>query len=339
MTKRKAWYVNPGSLSNLKLVEEHLPMPSGRQVLVQVRAIGLNFADVFSVKGLYQAAPKEAFVPGLEFAGEVIATGPEVRRFKEGDAVMGVTRFGAYVSHILHSEDYLNPLPEGWSFEEGAAYPVQALTAYYALVKLGDLQEGMTVLIHSAAGGVGTFANRIAKKYGAYTIGTVSRPEKVAYCREEGYDKVIVRSKNFGEQLDEALGERPLQLVMECIGGRVLAEAWQRLASQGRMIVYGAARYTNTGDKPNYLRLMWQYFTRPKIDPQAMTHRNVGILGFNLIYLYGQIETMRQQLSELERLNLGKPRVGHRLPFEELPEALRLFQSGKTTGKVVLQLT
>ncbi len=313
-------------------------MPSGRQVLVQVRAIGLNFADVFSVKGLYKAAPKEAFVPGLEFAGEVIATGPEVSRFKKGDAVIGVTRFGAYASHILHSEDYLNPLPEGWSFEEGASYPVQALTAYYALVKLGDLQEGMTVLIHSAAGGVGTFANRIAKKYGAYTIGTVSRPEKVAYCREEGYDKVIVRAKNFGQQLDEALGDRPLRLVMECIGGKVLAEAWQRLASQGRMIVYGAARYTNTGDKPNYLRLMWQYFTRPKIDPQAMTHRNVGILGFNLIYLYGQIETMRQQLSELEQLNLGKPRVGHRLPFEELPEALRLFQSGKTTGKVVLQI-
>ena len=338
MTKRKAWYVNPGSLSNLKLVEEPLSMPSGRQVLVQVRAIGLNFADVFSVKGLYKAAPKEAFVPGLEFAGEVIATGPEVSRFKKGDAVIGVTRFGAYASHILHSEDYLNPLPEGWSFEEGASYPVQALTAYYALVKLGDLQEGMTVLIHSAAGGVGTFANRIAKKYGAYTIGTVSRPEKVAYCREEGYDKVIVRAKNFGQQLDEALGDRPLRLVMECIGGKVLAEAWQRLASQGRMIVYGAARYTNTGDKPNYLRLMWQYFTRPKIDPQAMTHRNVGILGFNLIYLYGQIETMRQQLSELEQLNLGKPRVGHRLPFEELPEALRLFQSGKTTGKVVLQI-
>ncbi len=313
-------------------------MPSGRQVLVQVRAIGLNFADVFSVKGLYKAAPKEAFVPGLEFAGEVIATGPEVSRFKKGDAVIGVTRFGAYASHILHSEDYLNPLPEGWNFEEGASYPVQALTAYYALVKLGDLQEGMTVLIHSAAGGVGTFANRIAKKYGAYTIGTVSRPEKVAYCREEGYDKVIVRAKNFGQQLDEALGDRPLRLVMECIGGKVLAEAWQRLASQGRMIVYGAARYTNTGDKPNYLRLMWQYFTRPKIDPQAMTHRNVGILGFNLIYLYGQIETMRQQLSELEQLNLGKPRVGHRLPFEELPEALRLFQSGKTTGKVVLQI-
>jgi len=106
-------------------------------------------------------------------------------------------------------------LPEGWSFEEGAAYPVQALTAYYALVKLGDLQKGMTVLIHSAAGGVGTFANRIAKKYGAYTIGTVSRAEKVAYCKEEGYDKVIVRAKNFGEQLDEALEGRPLRLIME----------------------------------------------------------------------------------------------------------------------------
>jgi len=92
MTKRKAWYVKPGSLSNLELIEESLPAPSGKEVMVQVRAIGLNFADVFSVKGLYKAAPKERFVPGLEFAGEVMATGPEVSRFKRGDRIFCTVR-------------------------------------------------------------------------------------------------------------------------------------------------------------------------------------------------------------------------------------------------------
>ncbi len=335
-TSRKAWYVKPGSLSQLKLREESLPPPSGKEVLVKIKAIGLNFADVFSAKGLYKAAPKERFVPGLEFAGEVLETGPEAQRFKVGDPVMGVTRFGAYATHISHPEAYLNPLPEGWSHEHGAAYLVQALTAYYALVELGNLQKGMTVLIHSAAGGVGTFANRIAKKYGAFTIGTVGSDSKLAYCREEGYDRVIVRAADFPEQLDKALGERPLHLIMECIGGKILKQSYAKLASQGRMIVYGAARYADTRNKPNYLRLMWKYFTRPKIDPQAMTHRNVGILGFNLIYLYEQVDVLRRQLEALDQLNIGLPKIGHRLPFEHLPEALRLFQSGKTTGKVVL---
>ncbi len=335
---RKAWYVKPGSLSGFEPVEEPLSRPSGKEVLVKIKAIGLNFADVFSAKGLYQAAPKERFIPGLEFAGEVLEVGPEVSRFKAGDRVMGVTRFGAYVSHITHPEAYLNPLPKEWSYEHGAAYLVQALTAYYALVELGNLQKGMTVLIHSAAGGVGTFAHRIAKKYEAFTIGTVGNSNKISYCQKEGYDRVIVRGSDFPKQLDKALDGRPLQLIMECIGGKILQESYAKLASQGRMIVYGAARYADTRDKPNYLRLMWKYFTRPKIDPQAMTHRNVGILGFNLIYLYEQVEVLRKQLQALEQLNLGLPNIGHRMPFEQLPEALRLFQSGKTTGKVVLVL-
>lgn len=333
---RQAWYVEPGSLDKLQLEEEVLEAPSGKEVLVEVLAIGLNFADVFSVKGLYKAAPKERFVPGLEFAGKVLATGSGVTRFRVGDRVMGVTRFGAYVSHIVHPEDYLNPLPSDWEYEHGAAYPVQALTAYYALVELGNLQENMTVLIHSAAGGVGTFANRIAKKYGAYTIGTVGHEDKVAYCQAEGYDRVIVRGPDFSDQLKRALGGRPLKLIMECIGGKILKESYAQLASQGRMIVYGSARYTDTGDKPNYLRLMWKYFTRPKIDPQAMTNRNVGVLGFNLIYLYEQVEVMRQILHSLERLDIGFPRIGHRLSFDQLPDALRLFQSGKTMGKIIV---
>ncbi len=333
---RKAWYVNPGSLSDFELIEEPVAAPSGKQVLVEVKAIGLNFADIFSAKGLYKAAPKERFIPGLEFAGKVLATGDEVTRFKPGDRVMGVTRFGAYVSHILHDESYLNPLPEHWSYEHGAAYPVQVLTAYYALVVLGDLQENMTVLIHSAAGGVGTFANRIAKKYKAYTIGTVGSEDKIAYCKQEGYDEVIVRGADFGQQLEQALDGRPLRLVMECIGGKILKEGYKRLASQGRMIVYGAARYTDTGNKPNRLRLLWKYLKSPKIDPQKMTHRNVGILGFNLIYLYEQIEVMKQLMQDIDKLDLGLPNVGHRIPFEELPDALRLFQTGKTTGKVIV---
>ena len=154
----------PGSLKKLRLIEEELPLPAASQVTVAVKAIGLNYADIFAIMGLYSATPKGAFVPGLEFSGEVTAVGEGVKSLKEGDAVFGVTRFGAYTTHLNLDEKYLLPLPKGYTTDDAAAFPVQALTAYYALRPLGNLQQGQTVLIHSAAGGVGLIANRIAKK-------------------------------------------------------------------------------------------------------------------------------------------------------------------------------
>ncbi len=336
--KRKAWHLNAGSIGNLRLLTETLPPPGRGEVTVAVRAIGLNFADTFAIWGLYSATPKGDFVPGLEYAGEVVAVGPDVSHLKEGDRVMGVTRFGAYASHLNIDARYVVPLPAGWSFAEGAGYLVQGLTAWYGLVKLGALERGQTVLIHSAAGGVGILANRIAKHFGAWTIGTVGRPEKVALCRREGYDAVIVRgrARDFRGQLDEVLGGRELHLVMETIGGRFLLEGFRALAPMGRMVVYSSARYAHRSDRPNYLRILWMYLTRPRIDPQALTQANKALLGFNLIWLYEKVELMHRILAEMRQVDLGKPLIGHTFPLEAAPEAVRLFQSGATTGKVVL---
>ncbi len=152
-----------GAIDNLKLVEEEIQEPTGYQVLVGIKSIGLNFADIFALKGLYSATPKGSFIPGLEYAGEVLQCGELVTKCKPGDRVMGVTRFGAYASHLVNHEDYLTPLPETWSYPEGASFLVQVLTAYYGLKYLGNIHNQSTVLIHSAAGGVGIWANRIAK--------------------------------------------------------------------------------------------------------------------------------------------------------------------------------
>jgi alcohol dehydrogenase len=145
-----------GDIRDLKQQRETLEAPKADEVCVQVKAIGLNFADIFAIQGLYSATPKGSFIPGLEFSGEVISIGDGVIDRKIGDKVMGVTRFGGYVSHINMNQRYVVPLPPNWCFEEGAGFLVQGLTAYYALTALGNLQQGMTVLIHSAAGGVGT---------------------------------------------------------------------------------------------------------------------------------------------------------------------------------------
>lgn len=329
-----------GSLNDLKRETETLPPPGAAEVCVKVRAIGLNFADVFAMQGLYKAAPKENFIPGLEFSGEIIAVGSDVKEWKPGDKVMGATKFGGYVSHINSHHRYVLPLPEGWSFEEGAGFLVQGLTAWYALTELGNLQKGATVLIHSAAGGVGILANRICKKFDAYTIGTVGNEKKIDFLkREEAYDSLIVRDQHFPEKLKAALEGRPLNLVMDCIGGKILMEGWKAMAPMGRLVAYGSASFATHGSRPNYLKLFWHYLHRPKIDPLRLPTQNKSLMGFNLIYLYEQTEMMHAMLRDLQALQLKPQYIGHVFSFAQLHQAVRLFQRGETVGKVVVTLS
>ncbi|MEO0007545.1 MAG: hypothetical protein RJA20_1741, partial [Bacteroidota bacterium] len=285
---------------------------------------------------LYGATPKGAFTPGLEYAGIVEQVGQDVAHLKPGDRVMGVTRFGAYTTHLNIDSRYAIPLPQDWSFEQGAAYLVQTLTAYYGMVHLGAMQKNQAVLIHSAAGGVGLQAVQIARAYNCYTIGTVGSGSKVDFALEKGYDKVIVRGKNFKDDLKAALDGRPLELVMDSVGGDYFMIPFKMLAPMGRVIVFGSARYAAPGDKPNKWHMLKLWLQRPKIDPQILPEKNRGVLGFNLIWLYERAWLLHQLLKELEALNLEAPHVGHVFPFEELPDAVRLFQTGKTVGKVVI---
>lgn len=339
MTERKVYRMpKAGSINNLKLQTEELGKPAKREVSVEVKAVGLNFADIYAMQGLYSATPEGSFIPGLEFSGEITAVGEGVEEWKAGDRVMGATKFGGYVSHINIHHRYVIPLPDDWSLEEGAGFLVQGLTAFYALTKLGDLQKGMTVLIHSAAGGVGILANRICKKHGAYTIGTVSRQNKADFLqKEEAYDEVIIRDKHFYEKLQKALGDRPLRLIMECIGGEILKQGWKAMAPMGRMVAYGSASFTSHGSRPNYPKLIYKYLRRPKIDPLRLPTQNKSLMGFNLIYLYEQTDMMHEMLEGLQALKLKPQHIGHVYPFEEMHEAIKLFQQGKTTGKVVVK--
>jgi NADPH:quinone reductase-like Zn-dependent oxidoreductase len=327
--------LHAGNLADLKLRSFELPPPGPGEVRVAVRAVGLNFADVFAIWGLYSATPKGEFTPGLEYAGTIEAVGEGVAHVEVGQPVMGVTRFGAYTTNLNIDARYVLPLPDGWDFATGAAYLVQTLTAYYGLVYLGALQRGQTVLIHSAVGGVGLQALKIVKAYGGFAIGSIGGEAKRDFARQEGYDRVIVRGKDFEAQLRDALGERPLELVMDSIGGRYFSIAFRLLAPMGRVVVYGSARYASPGDKPNRLHLLYHYFTRPRIDPQQLPENNKGVLGFNLIWLYERAALMHELLRQLDALRLAPPHVGHRLAFAELPDAVRLFQTGKTVGKVV----
>ncbi|MDH3268763.1 MAG: zinc-binding dehydrogenase [Ignavibacteria bacterium] len=337
--KKQAYRISKaGSLDNIKLVEENLNEPANNEVTVEVKTIGLNFADLFAIQGLYSATPKGSFIPGLEYSGVILSKGKDIKDYQVGNRVMGAIRFGAYTTHLNIDHRYIIKLPEGWSFEEGASFIVQGLTAYYSLVELGDIKQNYTVLIHSAAGGVGIYANRIAKKINAYTIGTIGSESKRNFAINEGFDEVIVRKNNFGEKLKLALGERKLNLVLESIGGKVFAESFNALAPSGRIIIYGGAQFMSDSSRPNYFNILYKYLTRPKVDPLSLSNTNKSIMGFNLIYLWERPDELRSMAEEILKMNLKRPHIGKVYPFKDLIKALKYFQSGKSMGKVVVEV-
>jgi NADPH:quinone reductase-like Zn-dependent oxidoreductase len=337
--RRKSFRISKaGSLNNIKLVEEKLREPEENEVTIEVKAIGLNFADLFAIQGLYSATPKGSFIPGLEYSGIVTKKGKNVQEFEIGSRVMGAIKFGAYTTHLNIDPRYIIKLPEDWSFEEGASFIVQSLTAYYSLVELGNIKQDYTVLIHSAAGGVGIYANRIAKIYNAFTIGTIGSESKRNFLINEGYDEIIFRSNNFSKKLRHILEDRKLNIVLESIGGKIFEDSFKLLAPSGRIIIYGGAQFMSHSAKPDYLKLIPKYLFRPRVDPLSLSNLNKSIMGFNLIYLWDGPNELKVMIKNILEMNLKKPHVGKVYSFRNLMEALRYFQSGRSTGKVVVTL-
>jgi alcohol dehydrogenase len=337
--KRKVYRIKKaGSLNKLKSENEELPPPGMDEVTVEVKAIGLNFADLFAIQGLYSATPRGSFIPGLEYSGIILDMGEEVKGFQVGDRVMGAIRFGAYTSHLNIDYRYILKIPDKWCFEDGAAFVVQSLTAYYSLIELGNIKENYTVLIHSAAGGVGIYANRIAKKFNAHTIGTTGTESKREFLYNEGYDKVIVRNKKFKDQLSETLGDRCLNIVLECIGGRIFKDSFNLLAPSGRIIVYGGAQFMSKSPKPNYFKILPKFLLRPKLDPLSLSNTNRSVMGFNLIHLWNRPDELKNILYEILKMNLKPPHISKTYSFENLIDALKHFQTGKTIGKIVIRV-
>jgi alcohol dehydrogenase len=338
-------------LRHLRREEEELRPPDAGAVQVRVGAIGLNLADVFACLGLYSATPPVPFVPGLEFAGvvEAVNAGSPAGRltpsFRPGDRVIGLTRFGAYATRVNTDARYLRALPPSWSFAEGAAFPVQAITAWYALHELGRVRQDDVVLLHSAAGGVGLNALRLLRGRRHVVVATVGREEKRRLLVErEGLDvaQVIVRDpRRFDAQLDAALSTLDaggVDVVLDGIAGPYFQPAFKRLRPEGRYVLFGASDLMPAGATRNYLTLAPRYLRRPRIDPLRMISRNRSVLAFNLIWLWDRSERLGNLYDEVSSVLVDPPMVGRTYPFARAPEALEWLKSGQSVGKVVLEL-
>lgn len=340
-----------GSMTNLirSPLPNPFPKPPPAHATIAVRAVGLNYADVFTCLGLYAASPRSDFVPGLELAGEVVdinTTGKDRSDLHVGSRVMGVVRFGAYASHVHVPLHQLQPLPHAWTFQQGAAFLVQALTAIYGLRAQGDMQPGARVLIQSAAGGVGLQAVAICLACNATPVCIVGSAAKIATLTSrfpslDAETQILVRADTgvaFGAQLDAVGGE--FDIVFDAVGGPYFQPAYDHLAKGGRYVVYGAASMTPKGDRVGWLRLAWQYLQRPKVDVLSLPGANKAVMGFNLIYLFDRVEQLQRLYQELDALQLPAPLVGEEWRFEDQAvDALRSLQGGHTVGKVVLNVT
>lgn len=340
---RRVWRIDrAGSLRRLALRAEPLPPPAPGEVRLRVEAIGLNFADVFACQGLYSATPAGSFVPGLECAGVVEALGQGTARWQVGDRVGCLTRFGAYATALNAGADYLWPAPPGWSAAQVAGYPVQALTAWYGLARLGQAGPGSLVLLQSAAGGVGLNSLALLRTLGARTIAVVGDAAKrELLVRGHGLDPraVLLRDRRFPQALDEALrqaGASGLDLVFDAVYGRHFRTAFERLAPEGRYVLYGAAEFMGGGARPNPLRLAWTWLRRPRLDPLAMISQNRALLAFNLIWLWDEVARLPGALEATRRAIPGPPAIGGSWPFARAPEAMTTLQAGRSSGKLVL---
>ena len=313
------------ALSLVDLPEpEPVHMLSGdRAVVVDVHAAGVSFPEVLQTRGEYQYKPPLPFVPGSEVAG-VVRSAPDGSALKEGDRVAAWCGLGAFAEVVVSPEFLTFPLSDDLSYGQGAGLILNYHTAWFSLVIRGRLKEGETVLVHGAAGGVGTASIQVAKGVGARTIAVVSSDDKEAVARDAGADEVV---RSDGAWKDEAkeLSDGGVDVVLDPVGGDRFTDSLRSCREGGRVVVVGF-----TGG------------SIPEVRVNRLLLNNTEVVGAGWgAFVMGKRDVNREIGAEVNRLvdeGFARPIVGARFPLERASEALQLIDGRGATGKVVLDL-
>ncbi len=297
--------VLPGVDAPFELREVEDPVPTDGEALVHVRAAGINFLDLLIRRGRYPQAPELPAVLGYEVAGEL----------EDGTRVMALVTGGAYAGLAAVPRSALVPLPDGASFAEGASFLLTFLTAYVPLTRQVRFEEGRTVLVHAAAGGVGTAAIQVARALNAEVVAAVGSPEKLELCRELGAREAYV--------YDELPDDLRVDVVLDPVGGELFEAAVARLRPLGQLVAIG------------YAGGLW-----PELQPAQLVGRNVGVQGVYIGRLLRHapdvIAAATRELLELWSSRRIRPVVGAEFPLDDVEQAHELVESRRSTGKVVL---
>jgi NADPH:quinone reductase len=295
--------------------------PTPEQVLVKVEAGGLNFADLMTTHGGYAGTPKPPLTAGREFAGRELASNGST-----GRRVMGYTQWAAFAEKTVAHRNLLWSVPENWTSEQAAAFPVNFFTAYFAYWKAGLLdQKGARVLIHAVAGGVGTAAVQIGKILGIEMYGTSSSEEKLAKVRDLGLQHGInYKQRDYVEAIKELTAGEGVDAVFEMLGGEHVAKSVKCVRDFGRVIVYGAAT-----EEP------------PQLDTRVLYAKGASVHGLWLSYLSANQPLMQsawKQLSEWVAAGKLSPVIGRVFPLDQARDAYTLLKEGRNYGKIVLKI-
>lgn len=327
-----------GGVEVLRIEERPDPQPNSGEVLINVRAAGLNFADILARQGLYPDGPKKPCVMGYEMAGIVEAAGDGVDQSLLGKSVVAMTRFGGQSEKVAVRADQMFAKPESLSFEEAAAIPVNYLTAYALLVVMGGLRSGESVLIHNAGGGVGLAALDIAKKIGASTYGTAS-PGKHEFLRDRGLNHPIdYRNQDWLPVLKELTNGRGVELVTDPIGGNHWKKSYAALRATGRLGMFGVSAASANGLKGKF-KLLKAAAQMPRFHPLGLLNKNRGVFGLNLGHMWHEPEKVAAWMRViLDGVSEGwiRPYVDKAFRFEQAGEAHSFLEERKNIGKVVL---
>ncbi|PWW31998.1 NADPH:quinone reductase-like Zn-dependent oxidoreductase [Cytobacillus oceanisediminis] len=310
----------------LKVIEKEKPVPAGHEVLIEVHAIGVNYADTARREGQYVVPTPLPFIPGAEVAGVVVATG-EKASITPGTRVVTLIESGGYSEYVTADERGLIPLPEGLDFKLAAALPLQGLSAYHIIKTMGRLEKGESVLVHAAAGGVGTLAVQLAKLFGAgKVIATASTDEKLQLAKEMGADVLVnYTNEDWEKEVLEATGGKGVNVALEMAGGEIFNKTLKCLAAFGRLVIYGVA----SGEQSRFY-------------PSSLMARNQSVIGFFLPQIMRKPELLQPSMKELMTyVAEGKLKltIGEVHPLEDAARVHTLMQSRKTKGKVILEPT
>ena len=315
-----------GPPESLNLEQHHAPLPAAGQVLVDVKAAGINFPDILMISGEYQVKTAPPFVPGNELAGIVEAVGEGVSRFSAGDRVIATPTGGAFAEKCVVDQHLCLPLPDKLSFEQGAGFTITYATSFHAFRQSTELKPGETVLVLGAAGGVGITAVEIAQAFGAKVIAAASSDEKLEFARRAGaYEFINYSQVSLREAVKELTGGKGVDVVFDPVGGELAQQALRSLAWHGRYLVIGFA----CGDIPqfpaNIALLKEASITGVWWGTWAKKHPADAQL--NMMELAAMIQE--------ERL---KPRVTETYPLKQYETAFAAITKRRAKGKVVLTM-
>ncbi len=336
---RQVWITRVGPPEVLELREAPDPVPKRGEVRIRVKACGINFADIMARLGVYPDAPKLPAVVGYEVAGDIDAVGEGVVR-TIGERVFAITRFGGYSDVVCVPSAAALRLPEGMSYEEGAALPVNYLTAYQMLIQMGSLKRGERVLVHSAAGGVGLAAIDLCNIHGAEVFGTASAG-KHAVLKSRGVAHTIdYRTQDYEAEVKRLTHGRGVSIVLDPMGGEHWKKGYRCLGPTGRLVMFGLSEAV-TGKSRSSLSLLKTLLQTPMFSftPLKLMNANKALIGVNLGHLWQEIDLLGKWLLQiLAWYREGKihPTIGAKFPLAEAAAAHHYIQDRKNIGKVVL---